>query len=1273
MQRHDTPRHDTPRFSAFTRFIYCHNDQEFLQCLQQAYHEFSIGNELDFTSLANAWLMDAKLPDDWRLALLTHTPCVLDDTNFETSMAAELPSQLRYTNFEWHRADCPFIDGVTSFVEHLVARLFTGSPKSSWFTRQHNLALLMAPLLEPESRAGLLQLFQGWFSHNSRKKSTFEQTFDRTLGDAMRQWASQIAQGEGEWAQVTQWLTAANANPALLATILSQPRERPWEDHVSPLSAIRLLLLQIRELLWLGEKSQAIWVDHLLQHMRNFTSISHEYATLLPTYFSPIIKSLIDSDRVWPLCHPHATYTQRVAFKTLFNAFELASYFTDSTATFSNFVAHIGDTQLQHLTVSAHFAEQYPDLALLFEQEKYNRCHILQPRLKDAAALAWYHSLLTDKLAHGDIYFEVVLEHVLAYADPKLQHQLIQTYLCTDAAARVPDGLLASRQDAKSLLCYMESNNARLIEQAVHRLYALAMTSMDEQDNYALDAANLTADGHCSHPSSRRHPDHWPILWLASANYPDIFIEYFRGLPCDDPARWQLLWSSAQAEEQQFTLASEFIAYIESCEPAQSHEFLALIDHLFTETPAPWLHGLQEVGCASLLSLLTHIHRSSPVALRLVPAIVAAYVKDIEFEQLADPLVRIMFNRALCAYPQALASVVSQTDKKHILRLLPLLDDSAIVACAEHLMRIFAGRSPEIRVAAVSLIARMSPDAIVSCKLLQAAAPVPLLTLIAMASSADPAMIALINAELSHPKHTDYSRGISIAALQRAGCAVDGIAHGGVHHLDPSELELLKQAAQTQSVSAEVKALWNAECASLLAPLGEPLALQLLQQLREGVIELPQHAKALLAFIPAAQQHAFALWCLQQWIADKADALRWLLLPLTYYGDKACAQALLKAAKSWQQKKPLKSKSALAWLAHLPQNMGLPLLVELWQNQKTTVFLRNCAEQALAEIAQRRGQVLDELLEQLVPDLAFSAQNWQWDVDAEPYKVLLHADFSLSVLDANQSSSPGLALAVEGENTRKRTRLESQFMQLQTQLKSLRPQMVSLLNDRFLLGYQWTIPRWQRTFQGHPLWARLASLLVWTITDEQGRSCRVLPVAAGKLITLNAESYPLPSTGTVHLTHPLEISPAECEAWAAEFTKLQLMSPISQWSTPVIPLPADSTDSFDLVLPANTLLSQAAYNAVIDSWQLIRSDDGFHGDGVETDVMALDYKRWQIGLVWRCNSPENDMETDYHECCRLALFKREMGEILPYPLKDAPPALVNTLLCKARILAEVAI
>lgn len=64
--RHDTPRHDTPRFSAFTRFIYCHNDQEFLQCLQQAYHEFSIGNELDFTSLANAWLMDAKLPDDWR-------------------------------------------------------------------------------------------------------------------------------------------------------------------------------------------------------------------------------------------------------------------------------------------------------------------------------------------------------------------------------------------------------------------------------------------------------------------------------------------------------------------------------------------------------------------------------------------------------------------------------------------------------------------------------------------------------------------------------------------------------------------------------------------------------------------------------------------------------------------------------------------------------------------------------------------------------------------------------------------------------------------------------------------------------------------------------------------------------------------------------------------------------------------------------------------------------------------------------------------------------
>ena len=601
-------RHDIQRFQAFTRFIYCNNDQEFLHCLQQAYAEFGIGQALDFGTLTVAWLADDTLPTDWRLALLQQTPCHVEDSNFETSMANKIPNQLRYTHFEWHRADCPFIDGASSFVDHVIAKLFRGKPQPNWFYRQHNLALLLAPLLEPNSRAGLLCLFHRWFKDNIRKNRNFEHKFDTTLGSSLRQWATQLAQGEGEWALVMQWLKDANCNPALLETILSQSDIRPSSDYISPLSGIRLLLLQIRELLLLGENSNAVWVNLVLQHMRNFTYIENQYSALLPNYFSPLVKQLITSDNFWPLCHNDATYSQQQTFKTLFDSFALATYFADSETSFANFVANISDKQLEDLIISTSFAEQYPDLALMFEQQKYNRCQRIIPRLNSAAGLAWYHALLTDSLARGSICFEHVLTHLLEFADANCQHQLIQTYILTDVSARIPNNSLVKRQDAKQLLCYLASDNKYLVEQTIQRLYKLAIVSSDNGEDET---------------TFSRHPDNWPILLTASEKYPEIFIEHFRCLACDDPARWQLLWSGAKEEEQQIKLANEFIYSLDSCEEAKSHEFLALMDRLYLATPAPWLYCLEDLSSDTLLSLLEQISKQETPALALAPAIQA--------------------------------------------------------------------------------------------------------------------------------------------------------------------------------------------------------------------------------------------------------------------------------------------------------------------------------------------------------------------------------------------------------------------------------------------------------------------------------------------------------------------------------------------------------------------------------------------------------------------------------------------------------------------------
>lgn len=1237
-------RHDAQRFRAFTRFIYCNNDQEFLQCLQQAYADFGIGKDLDFGALTAAWLADATFPTEWRLAILRQTPCHPEDLTFESRMSHEIPSDLHYTSFEWHRTDCPFIDGVTSFVGHVVAKLFKGKPQPNWFNRQQNLAIALAPLLEPKARADLLKLFDRWFDKNLRDNKGFEQKFEATLGNSLRQWANQLAQGDGDWAQVTRWLKDANCNPALLATILSHPPACASSDYISPLSGVRLLLLQIRELLLQGEHSDEVWANLTLQHLQNFYYIEKQYSALLPNYFSPLIRKLVQNPSLWQLCRDDATPQQRSTFKILFDAFALANYFSDSSANFSHFITRIPDKLIHGLAVSECFAEQHPDLALAFEQQKYKRCQQITPRLKDAAGLAWYHALLTDSLASGGIHFNLVLEHLLDFADAKRQHELIQTYLLSNESTRVPDGMLARRHDAQQLLVYLESENDRLVEQTVQRLYELASI----------------AKGSCEEEAtSSKHPDNWPILLTASAKYPDVLIENFRWLACDDPARWELLWTGATEEEQQLKLAGELIDSLESQDQAQIEASLTLISRLFAATPDPWRHCLDNLSSDGLLSFLEKISTQPGPALGLVPVIVARYVDEIQFEQLAAPLASDLLNRALIAHPEALSAL----DKKDALRLFALLDDGAMVACADQLIALAAGRTAEIRLAAVSLIARMPPQVIAATGLLNAPAPVRLLTLIGMASSQHPEMVELIQAQLNNKQHNHHSRGLSLEALERAGYAIDRADDWA-----DADLTSLQAQAQNLSAPADVQALWHADCASLLAPLGEHLGLQLLQEMREGLIQLPRRARQLLAFIPAQQQHEFALWCLQRWVVDKGEALRWLLLPLTVHGDKACEQALLKAAKSLQQKKPGKSRSALAWLAQLPNQMGLPALVDLWQNPKSSAFLRNGAEQALAEAAQRRGIALDELLEQLVPSFGFSLQGLDLEIGSCEYKLQLQPDLSLLIVDKKNQNSTTLASAIDGESPSKRKRTETLLAQLNKQLELERQRQTTLLNDRFQLGYQWSIARWQRTFRTHPLWAALAQSLVWSVTDEQGQCTRVLPLCSGDLMTLDAEPYLPPPVGSVNITHPLEISPEECEAWAAEFAKRQLISPIAQWSTPVMPKHTELDEYLDIRLPAQTVISQESYDSLAQAWGLIPSDDGFSGDGVETDVIEMDFKRWQIELAWQFSSQADGEDSTHRELYRLTLRRREIGELTPYPLERATPALLNTLRGKASAL-----
>ena len=901
------------RFQAFSRLNDCKTTHEFLDCLQKAYLELGIGQELDFSQVTCAWQHDAELPAIWRLELFNNTP-----------------TQSEYNEFTQGR-----------LFNDVAAKLFDGNFQQSWFAREHLLITLLAPLLTPSGRKKSLGFHRFLISARQNKSSNIEQEFHDTLGTGLLQWADQVAQGHGEWAPVTEWLHQEGREPALLAMKLKSKQQPINCDDFDALVGLRLLLLQVRDSLLLQENRDQQFSKILLQHIEVFNFHVNDDFDLWHNYFGALLTKLVVSPTLNTLISPDAGAFQQRALQDLFMWLDFSTCFTPSN--FSEFLSNMSNQQLSSLRLLHRTSQSHPELALIFEQQQYQRCQEIYPQLKTEAALAWYQGSLAEMKAAKQLNFDVVFKHLLCAVEPQQQLQLIVQHLIDDSSFPVAKDLFQQFDDAEQLLPLLTAKNPLLRYQVVARLCELAIIVDVDANNH--DALIFS-----------KHPKNWPILLHASMSRPQVFIENYYVFSGDDPSRLAMLWDHAQDDSQRTQLADGLLSQIYHSEKVVNPDLIALLSRLCAETPDYLLPRLLDSTSEHLLFLLKQMkHVESPI-LRLVPFIVVCLLNEQPFDCLLPPYISSLLNRSLASYPDGLTKL----DKKDFPKLFGLLDDSAVQACVKTLSPQFITRSFEVRIAALRLLARCRATVIADSGLLTAPAAINLLTLTAMASALDPDMPELLKSQLAHQDHNDYSRGLSFEALERAGVAIDNLDSTS-DDWRALDLATLKQLAAAETIAAAVHKLWDDECASALAPLGEQLGKLLLQHMQAGLCAQPRRARQLLAYLSSQQQHDFALWCLQKWLADKGDELHWLLLSLADYGDKRCAQALMVAVQGWQKKPHKKLPTALSALARLPNNLGLPLLTELKKNRKNSELLINNVKQAITQEARQRGVRPEEL------------------------------------------------------------------------------------------------------------------------------------------------------------------------------------------------------------------------------------------------------------------------------------------------------------------------
>ncbi|MBU3058558.1 DUF4132 domain-containing protein [Pseudomonas indica] len=1217
------------------------DDAGFLDRLERIYREHAIGEGLPFAGVAAYCRGEAELPRPWRQAL-AQAACLDPEGGVDYWLLTKGPARLH---------------------PGLVADV----PLEDWLRLGERCVVLLAPLLNPADLCHWLLPEPAASPVTLQARAWLDSQVE-----AMQAWAHDLAAGRAGWDGVHRWLSAAGADPGSLAAALDAADPRHWYDApLRGLLGVRVLLTLAREQLQRDVVPDDAWIDLLNCCRKSIVAglkepVPYKTAASVRHHCTlPLLRTLAASPRLAEaFAEPPGAFGEAAqttlswSLRELFGGLGLGLLLAEPLDAFRGLLARIGTVALRSMQWPEDFAERYPAAALLHQQQLFERCGSFVARVETPEAFAWYRETLF--LVPGDTdSFELGAATYARLADDDELDQLVMTCYFPSPGHRLPSRLLDRMGRVDRLRAYLDSGNPELRKAAARRIFELASVG---------EAGDETGEGpHDRRPATyRRDPTLWPILMAECERLPGPFVETTLDAAHmlgggDLPERWALLWRVAEDLAPRTRIAEACLAVL--CDARCTADMLALAERLFAADPAPFMAYARDEYAVRLEDCLAALERTDSPLRALAPAMVARCLEsDSSWHQGDRSSVTPLVRDALAEFPESF----TRLDDKSRLRLLPLFDERALAACGEALAQVFAGSAKAVRGLTVALVGRCGVEALERSGLLGAAPKARKLVLTGMALSRRPGLGGLIARHVHDAAHDDYSRSLSLDALERDGHSLQG--------LDPwagLDLPALQALSQGQAIPPAVEAQWNEEFGALLAPLGEPLGRYLLAIIHDGGEVLPRKARQILAFLPAGRRSDLALLALNAWIAGNGlNEFNWLLPPLPEYGDERAADALVKAIKDWKKVRTLKAAAAMRLLCQVPGDYGVAQALDLWENGKLPGSINEAARQGLAEAAERREMSLEDFVEQLVPDFGFGPDGLVLDLGPYAYTVRIRPDLNLAVIDPQGKAGKSLPKAKAGEDADKRSLAENRFKAVSKNLKPVLAQQGKRLLRALQTGREWSAEAWRRLFAAHPLLRPVVQGVVWSALGADGTPLkRFRPTESGDLIDLADEPWTLPADARVRVTHPLELDEAEEAAWRMHFADYELASPIGQWEVPVHRAEAEELAATGLARADGSVLNRARFGGLVEKWGYLR---GAAGDGGMVREHA-----WLMDRHWRVTLRHSDINVAFMPDESVAIDgfvidKWVDGDFHRQRLGELPPAFLNTLLTQAEELKEVA-
>lgn len=332
--------------------------------------------------------------------------------------------------------------------------------------------------------------------------------------------------------------------------------------------------------------------------------------------------------------------------------------------------------------------------------------------------------------------------------------------------------------------------------------------------------------------------------------------------------------------------------------------------------------------------------------------------------------------------------------------------------------------------------------------------------------------------------------------------------------------------------------------------LPEALVTALLGALAKSTFDEPHPLVAGLRAHGDHEANAKFAWRLfERWLtADAPSKDKWALAAIGHLGGDAEALELAKLVRAWPgEGQHQRAVLGLDCLRAIGTDGALMQLNGIAQKVKFKA-LQSAARAAMDEIAKARKMTRAELEDRIVPDCDLDERGHRiFDFGARKFHFVLGPEMKPMLRDESGKLLPDLPKPNAKDDAALAEATVAEWKLAKKLIKEVAKIQAERLEQAMVSGRRWKPAEAEMLVFRHPLLVHLARLLVFGGYDARGKLVGTFRIAEdGSYADASDAACAIGAFASIGVVHPLELAPAQREAWGTVLADYQIIPPFAQ-------------------------------------------------------------------------------------------------------------------------------